>query len=186
MTLEQRREILSNLENPEYRREFVSEHVSTGLAFQIRALREARVGTQERLGELIGTAQEAISKLESPDYGRYSLTTLKKLAAAFDVALLVRFVPFTELVEWTIGLTPERLTPPSYDEERKQVIVPSMILPRMPYADVTASPPDPYSTLANLLQENPAWSLNTAMGSVPYAPHPRRQERGRVLIGGAT
>ena len=64
-------------------------------------------------------AQESISRLEDPNYGRYSLKTLKRLAKAFDVALLVRFVSFGELGEWTVNLTPQKLKPPSYEEERQ-------------------------------------------------------------------
>ena len=60
----------------------------------------------------------SISRLEDPNYGRYSLKTLKRLARAFDVGLLVRFVSFGELGEWTVNLTHSK-TPPSYDEERQ-------------------------------------------------------------------
>jgi hypothetical protein len=47
--------------------------------------------------------QNAISRLERPDYGKATLTTLRRLAAAMDVALIVRFVPFSELVDWISG-----------------------------------------------------------------------------------
>jgi len=47
--------------------------------------------------------QNAISRLESPDYGKATLTTLKRIASAFDVGLVVRFVPFTEFVDWVSG-----------------------------------------------------------------------------------
>lgn len=120
MTTETSRRLLKSLEDPEYRRIFVDEHVSTGLAFQIRQLREDRKWTQEQLAQHTGKAQETISLWENPDYGRYSLRTLKDLAAAFDVALLVRFAPFTDLASWVTELTPERLAPPNFDEERSR------------------------------------------------------------------
>jgi len=47
--------------------------------------------------------QNAISRLESPDYGKPTLTTLKRLAAAMDIGLAVRFVPFSELMDWVSG-----------------------------------------------------------------------------------
>jgi transcriptional regulator with XRE-family HTH domain len=65
----------------------------------------------------MGKRQETICQWENPDYGRYTLKTLRELADAFDVALLVRFAPFSELVDWLIDLTPERLAPPSFEEE---------------------------------------------------------------------
>ncbi len=110
-------EFLKELKNKEYREAFMEEIVGTSLAFQVRRLREARGWTQELLASETGKAQETISQLENPNYGKYSLTTLKQLAAAFDVALLVRFVSFGELADWVVDVAPQRQTPPSYEEE---------------------------------------------------------------------
>ncbi len=110
-------EFLKELKNKEYREAFMEEIVGTSLAFQVRRLREARDWTQEHLATRTGKAQETISQWENPNYGKYSLTTLKQLAAAFDVALLVRFVSFGELADWVVDVAPERQTPPSYEEE---------------------------------------------------------------------
>jgi transcriptional regulator with XRE-family HTH domain len=123
-----RRQILRSLENREYRREFAAD-VGTGLAFQVRLLREARGWTQEELAHQMGKRQETICQWENPDYGRYTLKTLSELAAAFDVALLVRFAPFSELVDWSVNLTPERLAPASFDDEL-QCTLPRMVLPQ--------------------------------------------------------
>ena len=41
------------------------------------------------------------------------------IAKAFDVGLLVRFVSFSELANWTIDVDPGRLNPPSYEQERQ-------------------------------------------------------------------
>ena len=111
-----REQIWQSLEDPEYRRLF-AEDVGTGLAFQIKLMRDDRGWTQSELGERTEKAQETISQLENPDYGRFTLATLQKLAAAFDVGLFVKFVPFGELVDWNVNLTPERLAPPSFDQE---------------------------------------------------------------------
>ena len=123
MTSRERRELLNTLQDEEYRREFVSEHVGVGLASQIQQLRQKQNWTQEELARRTNKAQETISRWENPDYGRFSLNTLKEVAAAFDVALLVRFVPFGDLADWTIGLTPERLAPQSFGEEWRQPTV---------------------------------------------------------------
>ena len=95
---DKRRDFLDEVRDEEYRHEFVSEHVTVGLAFQINLLREARGWTQEELAGRCDMAQETISRLEDPNYGRYTLKTLKRLAKTFDVGLLS---PFCLL--WTTG-----------------------------------------------------------------------------------
>ena len=60
-----------------------------------------------------------ISRYENPDYGKYSISTLLELAAAFDVALAVRFVPFSELVEWDLSSNPAKECPAPFEKDRK-------------------------------------------------------------------
>lgn len=53
---------------------------------------EARIEaglTQAQLAELVGTSQPAIARLESTDYGRFSHTTLRKIAKALNLKLKV-------------------------------------------------------------------------------------------------
>ena len=107
-------ENLSDLEN----REELATEIATTLAVQIKSLREAKEWTQAELARRAEKEQLTISQLEDPNYGRYSLTTLKKLANTFDVALIVRFVPFSELVDWLANLTPDKLAPASYPEDQ--------------------------------------------------------------------
>lgn len=73
------------------RREFVADQVSVRIALAVRAIREERGLSQAELGELAGTTQSAISRLEDPDSGKPSVTTLLKVAAALDVPLSVTF-----------------------------------------------------------------------------------------------
>ena len=126
MSSNRRHQVFESLRDNDYRSAFTDEHVGTGLAFQIRLLREDNGWTQEELAQRASKAQETISQWENPDYGRYSLNTLKELAKAFDVGLLVRFVAFSELVDWTVDVTPKRLRPLSYRAEYEQeaVLVP--------------------------------------------------------------
>jgi transcriptional regulator with XRE-family HTH domain len=108
---------LELLKDKEYRDAFVSEHIDTGLPFQIKALREEREWSQEKLGSKAGMHQERISALEDPNYGKFTLRTLKKLASAFDVALMVVFVPFSKLLDWESNLSPEALEAVSFEED---------------------------------------------------------------------
>src|ERR1700688_3541786 len=106
------------------RTRFVESHLTKNLAFQIRALRDREDWSQGQLAEKVGMNQNAISRLENPSYGKATLTTLKRLAAAFDVALIVRFVPFGQLVDWAsstpridTGLSNFSLSPLSFQKE---------------------------------------------------------------------
>ncbi len=101
--------LLKKLENKEYRDAYVTEHVKSGIAFQIRALRKKKSLSQEQLAAAIETKQAVISRLENPDYGNININTLYKIASAFDVALLVKFVPYTKLLNETKDLSPKAL-----------------------------------------------------------------------------
>lgn len=111
--------IVAKLENKDYRTAFVEATISHGLAHQIRINREKRGWSQGDLADRCGakTKQAVISRLEDPAYGKYSLSTLHKLASAFDVALLVKFVPFSKFLIETSDKTPEGLVVRSFSEE---------------------------------------------------------------------
>lgn len=116
MISDKERQLRDSLDNKEYREALATEHVNTTLAIQIRKMRENRYWRQGDLANLLGKHQETISQWENPDYGRHSITTLKALAATFDVALLVKFIPFSELVEDMVSLSEARLSPPSFSK----------------------------------------------------------------------
>src|SRR5688500_8434930 len=82
-----------------YRHRFLSNHLSLCIASQIFYLRtdQERNWTQTELAKKASIPQPRITVYESSEYGGYSLNTLKKLARAFDVALSVRFISFSEL-----------------------------------------------------------------------------------------
>ena len=118
-TDKRKQNLIKELKNKEYRDAFVSEHIDAGIPFQIKAIREQRGWTQKQLGENVHEVmkQEAISRLEDPNYASLTLSTLKKLASAFDVGLMVRFVPISDLAKWELGLTSESLKAVSFDED---------------------------------------------------------------------
>jgi len=120
MISDKENQLLASLDNKEYREALAIEHVNTTLAIQIRKMRESQhpQWKQSDLADRLGKHQETISQWENPDYGRYSITTLKALAATFDVALLVKFISFSELVKDMVSLSETRLSPPSFSEEQ--------------------------------------------------------------------
>lgn len=127
MSLSSRRDLISRLRRGKAAREkFVESHLAKTTGSQIRAIRDRLGMSQQDLGSSVGMSQNAISRLESLHYGRATITTLKRLAAAFDVALVVRFVPFSELVDWASstprtspGLSLEAIAVPSFGEEEE-------------------------------------------------------------------
>lgn len=185
MISDRREQQMEALADKEYRDLYVAEHIRTGLAFQIRAMREDRGWTQSELGQRAqGMAQETISQLEDPDYGRLTLRTLRRLASGLDVALIVRFAPFSELVDWIVNLTPQRLAPPSFDEEL-QSIVPRRALPQDDSTETqipsrtVASQPLPFAIAAEDVPAKRAEDT-TVPTSVAVTPGERMREHAGV------
>ena len=85
------------------RENYVASHLRHGLSHQIRLTRESRGLTQSELAKLVGVSQNLISRWESTGYGQYTVSTLNRIASALDVALMVRFVPFSRMVDWLSG-----------------------------------------------------------------------------------
>lgn len=107
---------LAQLEDKEYRDAFIEAEIRTGLAYRIRVLRKSRGLSQEALGHLVGMTQGTIGRLEDPDYGKFTLSTLIKLAAAFDVALVIKFATLGDLLDHTEDLSPKALDVLSHDD----------------------------------------------------------------------
>lgn len=82
----------------EYRDGFLEDAIDDGLAVQIQGMRRQRNWTQEDLAARAGTKQGRVCQWENSNPPK-SLTTLKSLASAFDVALVVKFVPFSEFLQ---------------------------------------------------------------------------------------
>lgn len=62
------------------------------IAHSILTLRRSAKMTQGELAKRIGTSQQAIARIESLDYKGHSLTTLSKLAEAFNKRVTIQFV----------------------------------------------------------------------------------------------
>ena len=119
MTTLKEKQLFESFQDKDYRDIFVEEHIGVGLAHQIRALRDKYGWTQEELSNRAGKKQPVIAQLENPDYGSYTIKTLKTLASAFDVALQVNFVSFRDLIKRAANLTPDIIAPKGYEEERQ-------------------------------------------------------------------
>lgn len=125
--LNSRKALIARLRRGEAARsQFVESNLTKAIVFQLRATRDRLGWSQERLAEKVGMNQNAISRLESPGYGKPTITTLKRLAAAMDVGLVVHFVPFSQMVDWASGtprvdrgLSSDSLAVPAFSMEEE-------------------------------------------------------------------
>ena len=112
-----REQLIALLRDKDFRDHFTVDQIFEFLALQVRQLREKREWTQAELGAKAGMQQVQVSRLENPDYAGSKISTLGRLANAFDVALIVRFAPFGELADWLSRLSAEDFGPASFAEE---------------------------------------------------------------------
>ncbi|MEW6674188.1 MAG: helix-turn-helix transcriptional regulator [Thermodesulfobacteriota bacterium] len=119
ITNREKKALIKRLQNKKHRDAFVSAIIDQTIPFQIRAMRlsKERNWTQKELARRASMKQERISMCENPNYGKLSLSTLKQLASAFDVGLIVRFVPFSDLVEIESNIDTGSLNPTSFDND---------------------------------------------------------------------
>lgn len=109
------RTIWKSLADKGYRHAYAVAHVGDFLAMQIHSMRLRRRWTQKQLATESDNTQPRISNLETSCEG-VTLTTLHKVAEAFDVALIVKFVPFSQLAKETISSRADSIIP-AFDED---------------------------------------------------------------------
>jgi len=110
-------QLITLLRDKDFRDHFTVDQIFEFLALQVRQLREKREWTQAELGAKAGMQQVQVCRLENPDYTGSKISTLGRLAKAFDVALIVRFAPFSELTDWLGSLSAGDFQPASFTEE---------------------------------------------------------------------
>lgn len=108
--------------NKAFRDAFSNAQLATGMAAQIQTMREDRNLTQAELAEASGMAQSRISLLEDPSYDRMSIGTLKRIASAFDVALTVKFVPYSEILRDAVTPSEYKYTVQPFAQDASPVL----------------------------------------------------------------
>jgi transcriptional regulator with XRE-family HTH domain len=88
-----------------YAESFLNSYVAT----QIKVIREQRRMKQSDLAREVGTTQTAISRIENVNYSSWNIKTLKKLARAFRVRLMVSFETYGTLADEVGRFTRESL-----------------------------------------------------------------------------
>jgi len=62
------------------------------LAMKIAKLRERKGLSQQKVAKLMGTSQQAISRIESGDYEGFTLKTIERIAEATGTRVKIEFV----------------------------------------------------------------------------------------------
>lgn len=99
----------NEFQDKEYAHAFVDSFLNASIATQIKVLRQQRGWTQKQLASEAGMEQSRISLLENVNYDKWSISTLKKLAEAFDITLNVSFEAFTDKIDDIVGFNRESL-----------------------------------------------------------------------------
>src|SRR5687767_14990650 len=82
----------------DYRASYIRSKLDVLIPSQIRALRGEM--TQKELGKAAEMKQSRISAMETPGAVNFNLETLVRLASTFKVGMVVKFVPFSEMLGW--------------------------------------------------------------------------------------
>jgi DNA-binding XRE family transcriptional regulator len=81
-----------DIKDPEFKAQYEEEKQSLKLAIKIAELREKKGLSQQQLAKLMGTSQQAISRIESGEYEGFTLKTLEKIAEATGMRVKIEFV----------------------------------------------------------------------------------------------
>jgi DNA-binding XRE family transcriptional regulator len=81
-----------DLKDSEFKRHYDEERQALQLALKITALREQKGLSQQQLAKLMGTSQQASSRIESGEYEGFTLKTLEKVAEATGMKVKIDFV----------------------------------------------------------------------------------------------
>ena len=81
-----------DIKDPEFRAHYEEEKQALMLAIKISELRAKKGLSQQQLAKLMGTSQQAISRIESGEYEGFTLKTLEKIAESTGMRVKIEFV----------------------------------------------------------------------------------------------
>lgn len=87
-----RSRLREDLKDPEFKAHYQEERQALILAMKIAKLREKKGLSQQQLAKLMGTSQQAISRIESGEYEGFTLKTLEKIAEATGTRVKIEFI----------------------------------------------------------------------------------------------
>jgi DNA-binding XRE family transcriptional regulator len=81
-----------DIKDSEFKQYYQEERQALKLATSIAELRNQKGLSQQELAKLMGTSQQAISRIESGEYEGFTLKTLEKIAEATGMRVKIEFV----------------------------------------------------------------------------------------------
>jgi DNA-binding XRE family transcriptional regulator len=81
-----------DMKDPEFKTHYQEERQALKLAMKIAELFDHKGLSQQELAKLMGTSQQAISRIESGEYEGFTLKTLEKIAEATGMRIKIEFV----------------------------------------------------------------------------------------------
>jgi transcriptional regulator with XRE-family HTH domain len=148
---------------------YVQAEVVTALTHQIRSIRMQRGWSQKDLAQRLGTTQAAVSRLEDPSYGRFSVKTLFDLSRVFDTGLQVSFVSFVTMLADTFKPSFKIREVPSFEEEAPTVAF-FTERPSVVSLDLPVTSQESTSFTRHFLVKLESISRNAATNDVSIAP----------------
>jgi len=87
-----RSRLREDLKDPVFKAHYQEERQALMLAMKIAKLREKKGLSQQQMAKLMGTSQQAVSRIESGEYEGFTLKTLEKIAEATGTKVKIEFV----------------------------------------------------------------------------------------------
>lgn len=116
---------------------YIKAKLSVLIPSQIKALRrKSGMTRQEDLANAANMLQSRISAMEKPGAVNFNLETLVRLASAFKVGMIVKFVPFSEMLRWENQFRQDNFNVTTIDED-SEFLNPSPALAREDMAATT-------------------------------------------------
>jgi transcriptional regulator with XRE-family HTH domain len=84
--------LCEDLKDPSFTAHYQEERQALKLAMKIAKLREKKGLSQQQMAKLLGTSQQAISRIASGEYEGFTLKTLEKIAEATGTKVKIEFV----------------------------------------------------------------------------------------------
>lgn len=96
-----RQKIISRLiADRDFRADYIRAKLDVLIPSQLRALRMRENKTQPELAQMADMKQSRISAMETPGLVNFNRETLVRMAATHSVGMVIKFVPFSEMLEW--------------------------------------------------------------------------------------
>jgi hypothetical protein len=117
-------------QSKKYRAQFALAVLKRSIPFQVEVLRKKHCGSQMVLAKQAGLTQGVVSRAEDQDYGNLTINTIGRLAGGLDMAFIGKFVPVSELIEFSLDLSEEKFRDiATFDEEDAAIGAESETIP---------------------------------------------------------